>query len=383
MLLSLVSLLALGASSLAHPLLEERTGSSGCNADNVLRLLRATQRVDDSIAFCSQFLDLPASTHTVTPAPTATAYVTVTTEIQTSTVTETFVWTETDVEFEKLRKRCTSTTTTTKSISTPGYILSTSIDPSRLSSACQCLTIPLATITVTDLPGTLTNSVSATETETETKYTVKTETTTITAPSLALASPTAVCCGGNVNAPAHADIDDAYYRIEVPDFEVEVYGVKSHHVFASVNGLIWLDEFSQGNYWYYFTEGDTEGAPLPHGPDDLPDVAILAFWSDLLINGGKVQGIYYQISGDSITLEYVVSAYGNTDNDYHFLVTLSNNNKVTIKYLHVLNSEDGVVAIQKKSDDAVILWSNHGSNVETGLTIEFDTTAGTVNPVVI
>ncbi|KAK6516060.1 hypothetical protein TWF506_005973 [Arthrobotrys conoides] len=380
MLLSLVSLLVLGASSLAHPLLEERTGSSGCNADNVLRLLRATQRVDDSIAFCSQFLDLPASTYTVTPPPIATAYVTFVTEFQTSTVTETFVLTETSVEFEKLKKRCSSTTTTTKSISTPGYILSTSIDPSRLSSACNCLTIPLATHTVTAVPGTLTNSVSATETETTTLITIETETATITAPSLILTTPTAVCCGGKVDAPAPFSVDDAYYRIDLP-FEVEVYGVKSNSVFASINGLIWLDESSYGNYWYYFTEEDTEGAPLPHGPDHLPDVAILPFWSDLFINGGKVQGIYYQISGDSVTLEYVVSAYGNAENDYHFTVQLSNDNKVTIKYFHVLNSEDGVVAIQKKSSDAVILWSNHGSNVEAGLTLEFDTNDGTVNSI--
>ncbi|RVD80120.1 uncharacterized protein DFL_008027 [Arthrobotrys flagrans] len=380
MLVSLVSLLALGASSLAHPLLEDRTGSSGCNADNVLRLLRATQRLDDSIAFCSQFLDLPAVTQTVPPAPTATAVVTLT-EFRTTTVTETFVITETDVEFEKLKKRCTSTTTTsTKSISTPGYILSTSIDPSRLSSACNCLTIPLTTLTVTatDLPETLTSSVSETETETVTEWILTTETATITAPSLVLTSPTPVCCRGDVNSPAPFDVDDAYYRIEIP-FEAEVYGLKSNLVFASVNGLIWLDEYSQGNYWYYHTDDDSNGGPLPLGPDELPDVAILPFWSDLFINGGKVQGIYYEISGDSITLEYIVSAYDSTENDYHFTVTLSNNNKVTITYYHVENSEDGTVAIQKKSSDTAIVWSRHDNNVAAGLTLEFDTTAGIVN----
>ncbi|KAK6508776.1 hypothetical protein TWF481_003546 [Arthrobotrys musiformis] len=381
MLVSLVSLLALGASSLAHPLLEDRTGSSGCNADNVLRLLRATQRVDDSIAFCSQYLDLPAVTTSVPPAPTATAVVTVT-EFRSTTVTETLTITETGVEFEKVKKRCastTTTTTTTKSISTPGYILSTSIDPSRLSSACNCLTIPLATVTVTatDLPGTVTTSASETETETLTEWVIKTETATITAPSLVLASPTVVCCRGSVNNPAPFDVDDAYYRIEIP-FEAEVYGLKSNLVFVSVNGLIWLDENSQGNYWYYFNDEETNGAALPLGPDDLPDVAILPFWSDLFINGGKVQGIYYEISGDSITFEYVVSAYDSTENDYHFTVTLSNDNKVKITYYHVLESADGTVAVQKKSSDEAIVWSRYGTNVAAGLTLEFDTTAGTV-----
>lgn len=382
MLVSLVSLLALGASSLAHPLLEERTGSGGCNADNVLRLLRATQRLDDSIAFCSQYLDLPAVTKTAPPVPTATSVVTLT-ELRTTTVTETFIVTETDVEFEKLKKRCTSTSTT-KSISTPGFILSTSIDPSRLSSACGCLTIPLTTVTVpaTDLPGTLTTSFSVTQTETIVQYTIKTETATITAPSLILASPTPVCCRGSYDEPAPFDVDDAYYRIEIP-FEAEVYGLKSNLVFASVNGLIWLDENSQGNYWYYYNDGDTNGAALPLGPDDLPDVAILPFWSDLYINGGKVQGIYYEISGDTITFEYVVSAWGNTDNDYHFTVTLSNTNKVTVKYYHVLESASGTIAIQKKSSDDAIVYSRLGSgpDVAAGVTLEFDTTAGTVNSI--
>ncbi|KAK6357772.1 hypothetical protein TWF718_002078 [Orbilia javanica] len=381
MLVSLVSLLALGASALAHPLLEERTGD-GCNADNVLRLLRATQRVDDSIAFCSQYLDLPAITTTVPPKPTATAVVTLT-EFRFTTVTETFVVTKTDVEFEKrLKKRCSSTTTTTtKSISTPGYILSTSIDPSRLSSACSCLTIPLLTrtVTATDLPGTLTTSLSVTETETVTRWVLKTETATITAPSLVLASPTSVW-GLDINSPAEFNDDDNFYRIEIP-FEAEVYGLKSNYVFASVNGLIWLDEFSRGNYWYYHTDGDTNGANLPLGHDDLPDVAILPFWSDLFINGGKVQGIYYEISGNTITLEYIVSAYGSTSNDYHFTVALSNNNKVTVTYYNVLNSEDGTVAIQKKSSNDAIVWSRNGNNVAAGLTLEFDTTAGTVNSV--
>ncbi|KAK6362566.1 hypothetical protein TWF730_000023 [Orbilia blumenaviensis] len=386
MLVSLVSLLALGASSLAHPLLdlEKRTGSGGCNADNVLRLLRATQRLDDSIAFCSQYLDLPAVTQTLPPAPTATAVVTLT-EFRFTTVTETFVITETDVEFEKLKKRCTSTTTTTtsKSISTPGYILSTSIDPSRLSSACGCLTIPLATVTVpaTDIPGTLTTSFSETQTETVTDWIISTETATITAPSFILASPTPVCCRSGIDEPAPFDVDDAYYRVEIP-FEAEVYGLKSNLVFASINGLIWLDENSQGNYWYYHTDGDTNGAPLPLGPDDLPDVAILPFWSDLFVNGGKVQGIFYEISGNTITFEYVVSAYDSTVNDYHFTVAISNDNKVTIKYYAVLDSEDGTVAIQKKSSDAAIVFSRgEAAKVYAGLTLEFDTTAGTVNSI--
>lgn len=380
MLVSLVSLLALGASTLAHPLLEERTGSNGCNADNVLRLLRATQRLDDSIAFCSQYLDLPAVTQTAPPVPTATAVVTLT-EFRTTTVTETFILTETDVEFEKLKKRCTSTT---KSISTPGFIRSTSIDPSRLSSACGCLTIPLTTVTVpaTDLPGTLTSSFSETQTETITEIIIKTTTATITASSLKLASPTPICCRSGVNQPAPFEVDDAYYRVDLP-FEVEVYGFKSNLVFASINGLLWLDENADGNYWNYFNDGETNGADLPLGPDDLPDIAILPFWSDLIVNGGQVQGIWYEVEGDSVTFEYIVSAWGRTENDYHFTVTLSNNNKVVIKYYHVLDSESGTVAIQKKSSDTAIVFSRYGTNVVPGLALEFDTGADTVNTVSI
>ncbi|EPS40491.1 hypothetical protein H072_5630 [Dactylellina haptotyla CBS 200.50] len=383
MLLSLFTVLALGASTIAHPLLEKR--ADGCNADNVLRLLRATQRLDDSIAFCSDFLGLPVITESAMPSPTASVTIT---EFRTATVTETFVQTETAVQFDKLKKRCTDdpshtdATTTTKSISTPGFILSTSIDPSRLSSACGCLTIPLSTLTVTatDVPATV--SVSVTQTETVVSVIYKTETTTINAPSLALATPTSVF-QFPIDKPATFSLDDPYYRVEF-DFEVEVYGFKSNLIFVSVNGLIWLDEFAEGNYWYYFTDGDVNGADLPLEPLALPDIAILPFWTDMFVNGGQVQGIWYEVSGSagskSVTFEYLASAYGSTDNDYHFTVTLSEgSNKVSVHYLNVLDSTAGTAAVQHYSGNEALVFSRYDSKVTNGLTLEFDTSAGTIN----
>ncbi|KAF3916610.1 hypothetical protein ABW20_dc0103661 [Dactylellina cionopaga] len=371
MLFSLVSILALGAASLAHPVLEERSGN-GCNADNVLRLLRATQRIDDSLAFCSDYLGLPLVTETA-PAQ-STASVTIT-QYRTETVTETLPLTKTSVQYEKRGA-------TTKSISTPGFILSTTIEPSRLSSACNCLTIPLATTTVFSAPGTASFSVTKTETFTTVVFDVKT--TTVTAPKLVLTSPTSVP-GFKKNEPAAFDLDDTFYDLEF-DFQVEVYGYKSNHIFVSVNGLLWLDDFAEGNYWFYFNDADNNGAALPLGPDDLPDVAILPFWSDLFINGGYVQGIWYQVSGSagskSVTLEYIVSEFGSTNDDYHFTITLSqgaNANKVFVKFYNVLDSSAGTVAVQHKSDNKALVFSRYGSAVVNGLSLEFDTSANTIH----
>lgn len=117
--------------------LEERTGSGGCNADNLLRLLRTPSNLPEALPFCSSYLGLPASTTTVsTVTPTVTSYTTAVT-IETALFTEnpvvslTLTATETSVivatttitvgvqaPYERLARHCTSTTSrasTTKS----------------------------------------------------------------------------------------------------------------------------------------------------------------------------------------------------------------------------------------------------------------------------
>lgn len=218
MLSALVSVLLLGALTSAAPIadFEERSGN-GCDADNVLRLFRAPERLGDTLPFCSDFLGMPKITEYADFVPTASETI-----IAYATVTETVEWSETvtKVNFNK------------RAISTPVYIGSATIPESRISSACNCLTIPLATTTLG--PQGITTFYGS-KTETDVVYNVQTVTVTVTAPSLALASPTSVA-DFPVNEPAAFDQDDVNYRIELP-FEVELYNFKSNLIFVSVNGV--------------------------------------------------------------------------------------------------------------------------------------------------
>jgi hypothetical protein len=362
---SLVSLLVLSvgsqiASAVPIDLLEERSGE-GCNANNVLRSFRATQRLADTLPFCSDFLGLPKITQTAAFVPTASVTVTQTMTITTlATETET----KTVISFEK------------RAISTPSFILTQSLEPSVISSACNCLTIPLATTTFT--PSGVT-SFSQTATETVTSYVTETATVTNVASSLVLASPTAIA--GNTNGVAPYDVDDAYDRIEL-DFEVEVYGFKSNLIFIGTNGLLWLDENSLGAFQIFYT--DSPGS-LPKGPVELPDIAILPFWADLLVKEGAFQGIFYEVTGSSgshvVTFEYLVTSYDDKSVTYHYTVAFAEAepNKVKVEFIEVTDSTIGTVAIQHASSNQVVLYSRNGNTVTNGLTLEFDTAAGTVN----
>ncbi|OIW22979.1 hypothetical protein CONLIGDRAFT_625296 [Coniochaeta ligniaria NRRL 30616] len=151
---------------LAHcapfPAVEER---GTCNADNLLRLLRTPSNLPQALPFCSSYLHNPATTIAVsTLTPTNTQYDTLvstvtstetsyTTEISsiepTGTVSTTHVSTLTDVVTQ------TSLVTTTVSPVAPAAAktplsqqVTETYDPSRISSACACLTIPVSTASV-------------------------------------------------------------------------------------------------------------------------------------------------------------------------------------------------------------------------------------------
>ncbi|RVD82059.1 uncharacterized protein DFL_009902 [Arthrobotrys flagrans] len=222
--------------------LEERTGSGGCNADNLLRLLRTPSNLPEALPFCSSYLGLPASTTTVsTVTPTVTSYTTAVT-IETALFTEspvvslTLTATETSVivatttitvgvqaPYERLARHCTSTTsrasTTKSTTSFPEKVTGTTYEPSRISSACSCLTIPIAissvTATAPEVTQTITvsstSSTSETVTITSTESISITETTTVfstvTETSTNAASPTAYAL--KVVAPGTPD--DGYF----------------------------------------------------------------------------------------------------------------------------------------------------------------------------
>ncbi|KAK6525991.1 hypothetical protein TWF281_011034 [Arthrobotrys megalospora] len=247
MFLALGNVLAVAALFKALPvqavpfLLEERSGN-GCNADNLLRLLRTPSNLPEALPFCSSYLGLPASTTTVsTVTPTVKSYTTVVTT-ETALFTEnpvvslTLTATETSVILatttitvqaqapgERRARRCASTTsrasTTKSTTSFPEKVTGTTYEPSRISSACSCLTIPIAVSSVTatapEVTETITvlstSSTSETLTITSTESISVTETTTIystvTSTSTNAASPTGYIL--KVVAPGTAD--DGYY----------------------------------------------------------------------------------------------------------------------------------------------------------------------------
>ncbi|KAJ6258020.1 hypothetical protein Dda_6932 [Drechslerella dactyloides] len=154
-----------------------------CNPDNLLRLLRNEEVLADSVVFCSSYLSLPLMTVTVATV-TPTVFVSETTTITKvdevdKTITNTLTFTEFQTNTLTTRTETTNTQTVTvtatvyKTItnqlvkrtgSTPVSVRVATYDPSRISSACSCLTIPLAILSVSYTAPAVTTTVSASET---------------------------------------------------------------------------------------------------------------------------------------------------------------------------------------------------------------------------
>ncbi|EGX53251.1 hypothetical protein AOL_s00006g512 [Orbilia oligospora ATCC 24927] len=188
--------------------LEERTA---CNADNLLRLIRGQENLAQGLEFCSSWLGKVHTTVTVvgkTITPTIT-----TTEVSTSTsthlLTETATITNTDYStitntktvivtrlqtvlvWNKVKRTCK----TKKPLSE--QILSSTYPPSRISSACNCLTIEpgtTSTVYLTQTAAPVTSSVII-PSVTETSFTITDTvavTTTLTQTDSATTSKTTV-----------------------------------------------------------------------------------------------------------------------------------------------------------------------------------------------
>jgi len=157
---------ALAAAAPASPLLVER---GTCNADNLLRLLRTPANLGESLPFCSRYLMLPMSTLAVaTLTPTNTLYdtsvatifpttTTYTTEVASISPTQTILTTDFSTETSTFIEVISTTSTV---IVSPAVVVRAAKTPiseqvvesypaSRISSACACLTIPVAISSVT------------------------------------------------------------------------------------------------------------------------------------------------------------------------------------------------------------------------------------------
>lgn len=178
------------------PVMEER---GTCNADNLLRLLRTPSNLPEALPFCSSYLQNPATTIAIsTVTPTDTQYNTVvstststetsyTTDISsiepTETISTTHVSTLTDVVTQ------TSLVTTTVSPVAPikraaaktplSQRVTASYDPSRIFSACACLTIPMSTASVVSTADKVTTTLTTLITSAAPDVTVTLSSTTI------------------------------------------------------------------------------------------------------------------------------------------------------------------------------------------------------------
>jgi hypothetical protein len=178
---------------LAASPLAQATPARGCRAscnaaDNLIRLLRSPSNLPEALPFCSEYLQLPASTITVgTVTPTTTAYSTIFTNvlptitiaaehvdtvIPTRTVTVTNVHTETsivtDTSLTTELVTVTAAAVQQRAVSTPlSQQITQSYGSSRISSGCACLTIPISTISVSVTGQTVTITETAKLTTTE------------------------------------------------------------------------------------------------------------------------------------------------------------------------------------------------------------------------
>lgn len=161
----------------AAALIEER---GSCNADNLLRLLRTPSNLPEAVPFCSTYLHNPATTVVVdVVTPTKTQYETVvitvtpsqtayTTEVSSIESTETIFLTEVST----LTHVVTETSLVTTLVSSVAPVkraasktplserVTESYDPSRISSACACLTIPVSLASVTSTAAEVTDTLT-------------------------------------------------------------------------------------------------------------------------------------------------------------------------------------------------------------------------------
>lgn len=165
---------------LAAPLAQANP-ARGCRAkcypDDFLQLLRSPSNLPEVLPFCSTFLHLPASTITATTVtPTTTAYSTIFTDVsptttiytelvetviptRTTTVTNVHTQTSTVTDTSLTTEFVTVTAAVVqgRAVSTPlSQRITQSYDPSKISSGCACLTIPISTIYATATAPTVT-----------------------------------------------------------------------------------------------------------------------------------------------------------------------------------------------------------------------------------
>ncbi|KAK6355746.1 hypothetical protein TWF718_000134 [Orbilia javanica] len=262
-------------------ILKERTGSNGCNADNLLRLLRNSDNIGEAVVFCSTYLNLPGTTITVaTVTPTLTisetTVVTITDEAK-ETLTETITFTDTDTVVDTVTECATITNTATKTdtlyttITNNNYVKRNThapltervatYPPERISSACSCLTVPLEIIPVTYTAPAVTVTATAsvtteiTKTVTETTDVSKTvvevtETATTVTNYKEVDVTTTLTTISTVYTNAPPPPEKFVLRSNGPGVSQHYLKAVSHNNSPSITHAIFVSDKSQATVWF-------------------------------------------------------------------------------------------------------------------------------------
>ncbi|KAI4849546.1 hypothetical protein E4T44_03282 [Aureobasidium sp. EXF-8845] len=209
-------------------------------------------------------------------------------------------------------------------------------------------------------------------------------------PAIALSHPTAIA--GSINGSPY-NSDDDVFSVVLP-VNITMYNQSSANIRVSTNGLLGLGDLNNaylhnplpfGGEQGFTTYPDCTNSPQPYtNPDTGVTYPNSCFGdSDLAINYGTQQGIYYEIDGAAPSRRTSFEFYLSTSSDptlfYHFLVNFYENrsNVVNYQYLNVTDSGvDSTVGVEKFSARLYQQFSYQKAIVCDGLQLTFDTTPG-------
>ncbi|KAK3370931.1 hypothetical protein B0T24DRAFT_667707 [Lasiosphaeria ovina] len=208
------------------------------------------------------------------------------------------------------------------------------------------------------------------------------------APALMLTRPIIVM-GDPASAPDN--VDDVYKRVSLP-FDVSLFeSTTTRTIWISDNGIISIEGVSPESKYYThdLAQKYKDARRLPfNAAADFSKHALFPLWADLLICKGSKHGVFYQVSGEApartLTVEWLVTQYGATQDYYHFSVTLyeARRGVATFKYNAVDGDAGSKCTVGAQGGAHFLQFSHNDSTpkIAPGVQVEFDTVRGTVTP---
>ncbi|KAK0713437.1 hypothetical protein B0T26DRAFT_753545 [Lasiosphaeria miniovina] len=195
-------------------------------------------------------------------------------------------------------------------------------------------------------------------------------------------------------ASAPKKVDDVYKRVSLP-FDVSLFeSTTTRTIWISDNGIISIEGASPESK--YYTDNlslkykDARQLPFNAAADfPKPPTMIgpyFPLWADLLICKDHKHGVFYQVSGEApartLTVEWLVTQFGATQDYYHFSVTLyeARRGVATFKYNAVDGDAGSKCTVGAQGGDRFLQFSHNDSTpkIAPGVQVELDTARGIV-----